>query len=70
MLLYEMETINKTVEDGIIVKLKASDKSDYDATFVMSASTVDRDGDTIDAKAYEPYSKSDEKIIALWQHKT
>ena len=41
--------------------------SDDSINFVMSATTVDRDGDTIDVKAYESATKLD-KIPALFNH--
>lgn len=46
---------------------KAAPGENYDARFVMSASTPDRVRDTIEPSAYKSAVKID-KLIALWQH--
>lgn len=51
----------------IPVEIVKSASADYDATFVMSATTPDRVEDTIDVKAYT--ANLGKKLIALWQHK-
>ena len=38
-------------------------------TFIMSATTIDRDGDTIEKSAYDSATKID-KLPALWNHQT
>ena len=48
------------------VLIEKSASVDYDARFVMSASTPDRVKDTIAKNAYE--QNVGKKIIALWQH--
>ena len=53
---------------SVPLTLKKSDNPDFDATFVMSAATLDRAGDTIDVKAYSDVIKSTDKIIALFNH--
>lgn len=50
------------------VTIQKADNPDYDARFVMSATTPDRVQDTIDAAAYKP--NLGRKLIALWQHKS
>ena len=49
------------------VSLEKAASTEYDATFIMSASSPDRVNDTISAKAYAP--NLGKKLIALWQHK-
>jgi HK97 family phage prohead protease len=51
---------------NLIVTIEKSTSADYDARFVMSASSPDRVKDTIDPDAYLP--NIGKKIIALWQH--
>ena len=46
--------------------LEKSAAPEYDARFVMSASSPDRVKDTIDPAAYKPHIGK--KLIALWQH--
>ena len=48
------------------VEIQKAQTDQYDATFVLSAATKDRMGDTIDPEAYLPNLKK--KLIALWQH--
>jgi HK97 family phage prohead protease len=46
--------------------LEKSAAPEYDARFVMSASSPDRVKDTIDPAAYRPHLRK--RLIALWQH--
>jgi HK97 family phage prohead protease len=48
------------------VTIEKATSADYDARFVMSATSPDRVKDTIDEAAYKP--NLGKKIIALWQH--
>jgi HK97 family phage prohead protease len=41
---------------------------DFDARFILSASTPDRVNDTIDPAAYDKAAKSSEKLVALFNH--
>lgn len=50
------------------VEIRKADSPDYDARFVMSASSPDRIKDTIDPAAYKPWAGK--SLIALWQHET
>jgi HK97 family phage prohead protease len=56
------ELVNKQFE----VTIEKATSADYDARFVMSATSPDRVKDTIDESAYKP--NLGKKIIALWQH--
>lgn len=56
----------KLINKLLPVSIEKSDSSDFDAKFVMSASSPDRVKDTIDPKAYEP--NLGKELIALWQH--
>lgn len=49
------------------VTIEKSSNAEFDARFVMSASTPDRVKDTIEPSAYKSATKID-KLIALWQH--
>lgn len=49
------------------VEIEKSSSDEFDARFVMSASTPDRVNDTIDKAAYRAINIT--KLIALWQHK-
>jgi HK97 family phage prohead protease len=51
---------------NISVEIVKSQSSEYDATFVMSASSPDRMSDTIEPSAYK--SNLGKKLIALYQH--
>ncbi len=42
---------------------------DFDAAFIISATSLDRDKDTIDKSALKSIAQTKEKLIALWQHK-
>lgn len=46
--------------------LEKSAAPEFDARFVLSASTPDRVKDTIDPEAYRPHLRK--RLIALWQH--
>ena len=59
------ETYTKTVS---VTLKRASAPAEYDASFVLSDSSVDRVGDTIDPKAYDFVAKNADKIIALFNH--
>jgi HK97 family phage prohead protease len=48
------------------VEIQKAASAEYDARFVMSATSPDRVRDTIDPKAYAP--NLGKKLIALWQH--
>jgi len=48
------------------VAIQKSDTAEYDARFVMSATSPDRVADTIEVDAYAP--NLGKKLIALWQH--
>lgn len=48
------------------VNIEKAASPEYDARFVMSASSPDRVQDTIDPKAYAP--NLGKELIALWQH--
>lgn len=50
------------------VQIEKSDNPDYDARFIMSASSPDRVGDTIEPSAYKP--NLGKRLICLWQHKS
>jgi len=50
------------------VEITKSDDPNFDARFIMSASSPDRVKDTIDPRAYQP--NLNKKLIALWQHKS
>jgi HK97 family phage prohead protease len=50
----------------LAVTIEKAASSEYDARFVMSATSPDRVKDTIDESAYK--SNIGKKIIALWQH--
>lgn len=52
---------------GVIEKTARPGADGFDARFIMSAATVDRDKDTIDPKAYGPTIKR-RKILALFNH--
>ena len=54
----------QTKHIDVVIEKAAS--ADYDARFVMSASSPDRVNDTISPKAYDP--NLNKKLIALWQH--
>lgn len=45
-----------------------ADSDQYDARFILSASTPDRVRDTIDPTAYDSVSKTVTKLIALFNH--
>lgn len=51
----------------LAVSIEKSASSEFDARFVMSATTPDRVKDTIDVKAYDSATKID-KLIALFNH--
>jgi len=57
-----MENFSKSFD----VEIQKAATSEYDARFVMSATTPDRVKDTIDADAYKP--NLGKKLIALYQH--
>jgi len=57
-----MENFNKSVD----VEIQKAATDEYDARFIMSATTPDRVKDTIDADAYKP--NLGKKLIALYQH--
>ena len=48
------------------VTIQKSASKEYDATFVMSATTPDRVNDTISKSAYLP--NMGKRLVALWQH--
>jgi HK97 family phage prohead protease len=57
-----MEHVNKSFD----VEIQKAASDEYDARFIMSASTPDRVKDTIDPEAYK--SNLGKKLIALYQH--
>lgn len=52
----------------VSIQIQKSDNPNYDARFVMSASSPDRVNDTIDPRAYK--SNLGKRLICLWQHKS
>lgn len=50
------------------VLIEKADDSEFDARFIMSASSPDRVNDTIEPDAYKGAARKS-KLIALWQHK-
>lgn len=54
------------MHNQIEVTIEKAASAEYDARFVMSATTPDRVNDTIEASAYTP--NLGKKLIALWQH--
>lgn len=56
----------KTKQARRPVEILKAESAEYDARFVLSASSPDRVNDTIDPAAYEPYNGG--RVIALWQH--
>ncbi len=53
-------------QKSLDVVIEKAASAEYDARFIMSASTPDRVKDTIDEKAYEP--NLGKSLIGLWQH--
>lgn len=53
-------------QKSLDVVIEKAASSEYDARFIMSASTPDRVKDTIEPKAYEP--NLGKSLIALYQH--
>lgn len=49
------------------VDVRKAASPEYDAEFILSASTPDRVNDTIDPKAYKPLTKL-QKVVALFNH--
>lgn len=60
--------MKSVVLEGRIERIKAVDGGQFDARFIMSASTPDRVKDTIDPKAYAAVVRKSSKIIALFNH--
>lgn len=56
---------NKTLAASFV---KAS-SPEYDATFYISSTSLDRDKDTFAASALKNVAQSTKKLLALWQHK-
>lgn len=50
------------------VTVEKSSSPEFDAKFVLSASSPDRVGDTIDPAAYKAVAARIKKLVALWQH--
>ena len=50
------------------VTVEKASSPEFDAKFVLSASSPDRMGDTIDPVAYKAVAAKIKKLVALWQH--
>lgn len=57
----------KAFFDGAVTKATTEG---FDATFTISSSSVDRDGDRILPTALKSAAEAKSKLIALWQHKS
>ena len=77
MALAREATMSETVQKRYTAEIRAAAAEGYDATGVLSATNVDRTGDTISQKAYQPYvgkripalfAHDHERIIGTWEN--
>lgn len=63
------QTPDHTITKHCHLEVVKADKDLFDAAFIISATSLDRDKDTIDKSALQNVASTKEKLIALWQHK-